>query len=79
METIRMQWMRNRLLIPVVAIAIGFATPALGTRAWWVLPPIVFVGLLAMMFWTRRDAITARWVLFVASVAVVLGAVLRVL
>lgn len=70
-------WNKKTLWFALLAVLVGLAVPAFGPRAWWVLPPAVFVILLTIMFKTGRQSMTFGWVLLAAGVAVVLGVFLR--
>ena len=58
-------------------IAVVFLTATLGERAWWIMPPIVFIGFIVVALVDRRRPLTVRWVLLFAAVAVALGVVLK--
>jgi hypothetical protein len=64
---------RDRVLLFIVV----FVAAALGRISWWLPSITVFVGLLAMMLIDRRRPITAPWVLLMAGIALVAGALSR--
>lgn len=69
---------RDTITIVVVSAVAGFATPALGDRAWWVVPPVMFAVLLTPMVLDGRRPLTFKWVGLAAIVAVAMGAFLKV-
>jgi hypothetical protein len=67
-----------RLLVRILtALALVVLTPVLGERAWWIVPLIVFTGLIVMALIDRRRPLTARWVLLFGAVGVALAVVLK--
>jgi len=65
------------LTIVVFSLVTGFATPALGDRAWWVIPPVAFAFLIALMALDGRRPLTVGWLALAAVVAVAIGAFLK--
>lgn len=68
---------KQPVAIIVLAAIAGFATAALGGRAWWALPPALFIGFVVLMQTTRRQYLSVGWVLVAAAVAGALGVLLK--
>jgi hypothetical protein len=60
-----------RLLALVVLIR------ALGDRAWWLVPPVVFTGFIIAALFDGRGRPTAKDVLIFAATAIAIGVVLK--
>ena len=69
---------RELVTIAIVSAILGFMVPALGDRAWFVMPPVAFLLILAAWAVDGRKPITPRWVLLAALVSVAIGAFLKV-
>jgi len=67
----------DRLIRSFMIVAAAVTTVILGTRAWWIMPPVVFAGSIAYMLIDRRRPLTTGLVLFAAAASIALGAFLR--
>jgi hypothetical protein len=65
------------ITIVVVSGITSAAIPALGDRAWWVVPSAMFVVIVTLMALDRRRPLTLRWLGLAALGAVAMGVFLK--
>ena len=68
---------RQGVVIVVAAVAGGLITSALGGRAWWIIPPALFLGFLGLMLATRREYVRLPIVLAMAAVSPAIAVILK--
>ena len=68
---------RQMITIGVFSFVTGLAIPALGERAWWVIPPVAFAFLIGFMALDGRRPLTFGWLGLAAALAVAIGAFLK--
>jgi len=67
----------QRRVIGVVGFVVGFVTLALGQRAWYVMPTLLFVAALVLPLVTRRPPFTVAWVACAGAASILLAVFLK--